>query len=74
MGLRDYLRVLRKRWRWLAVCMILGAAVAVSLTLTTTPKYQATSQLFVASGEINTTGNWRRARRSRRTGSSRTSS
>src|SRR6478752_1465395 len=56
MGLRDYLRVLRKRWRWLAMCMVLGAAVAVGLTLATTPKYQATSQLFVASGEINTTG------------------
>lgn len=56
MGLRDYLRVLRKRWRWLAVCVVLGVGVAVALTFAATPKYQATAQLFVASGEINTTG------------------
>lgn len=56
MALGDYMRVLRKRWRWLAVCLVLGLGAAVALTLATTPKYQATAQLFVASGEINTTG------------------
>lgn len=56
MKLQDYLRVLRKRWRWLAASMVIGALAAIAITLTATPQYQATSQIFVASGEISTTG------------------
>lgn len=56
MKLQDYLRVLRKRWRWLAVSMVIGVLAAVGLTLATTPLYQATSQIFVAPGAVSTTG------------------
>ena len=37
--------------------MVLGVlAAAVALTLTVTPLYQATSQIFVAPGAVSTTG------------------
>jgi non-specific protein-tyrosine kinase len=46
--LRDYLRVLRKRWRLVTACLVLGAAVAAAITWNTTPKYKASTQLFVS--------------------------
>jgi capsular exopolysaccharide synthesis family protein len=48
MDLRDYLRVLRKRWGAVAVCMLLGIGAAAALVYETTPKYEASTQLFVA--------------------------
>ena len=48
MSLRDYLRVLRKRWRLivavLLVCILAGSAYLLS----STKKYEATAQIFVS--------------------------
>lgn len=52
----DYLRVLRKRWKWLAASMVIGVLTALALTLTATPIYKATAEIFVAPGEVSTTG------------------
>ena len=48
MDLRDYLRVLRKRWRLVALCTLLAIGAAVAITWRTTPLYRASTQLFVA--------------------------
>jgi succinoglycan biosynthesis transport protein ExoP len=55
--LRDYLRVLRKRWKLVALCVLVGLGAAAAISWTATPKYQASTQLFVAakdtSGDIS---------------------
>lgn len=56
MKFNDYLRVLRKRWKWLAASMVIGVLASLALTLTATPIYKATSEIFVAPGEVSTTG------------------
>lgn len=48
MELRDYLRVLRRRWRWTVALLLLCTAGAVVVTVLTTPLYRATAQLFVS--------------------------
>ncbi|HEY2983408.1 MAG TPA: Wzz/FepE/Etk N-terminal domain-containing protein, partial [Jatrophihabitantaceae bacterium] len=48
MNLRDYLRILRKRWKLIAGLLVVCLAVGVALTLTTTTKYEATAQIFVS--------------------------
>jgi polysaccharide biosynthesis transport protein len=48
MDLRDYLRVLRKRWSVVVLCTLIGVGAAAGLVYKTTPKYEATAQLFVA--------------------------
>ncbi len=48
MNLRDYLRILRKRWKLIAGLLVVCLAVGVALTLTTTKKYEATAQIFVS--------------------------
>ena len=37
MKFNDYLRVLRKRWKWLAASMVIGVLAAFALTMTATP-------------------------------------
>jgi len=56
MKFNDYLRVLRKRWKWLAASMVIGVLAALALTQTATPMYKATAEIFVAPGEVSTTG------------------
>lgn len=56
MKFNDYLRVLRKRWKWLAASMVIGVLAALALTMTATPIYKATAEIFVAPGEVSTTG------------------
>ncbi|WP_426565227.1 polysaccharide biosynthesis tyrosine autokinase [Angustibacter sp. McL0619] len=46
--LRDYIRILRKRWRIVTAAALLMLALASVLTLTATPIYQAEAQLFVS--------------------------
>jgi succinoglycan biosynthesis transport protein ExoP len=46
--LRDYTRVLRKRWRLVALCLLVGIGAAAAVTWTAKPKYEASTQLFVA--------------------------
>lgn len=48
MELRDYVRVLRRRWRWLALVLVLCIGGAVAATAMTTPIYRATAQLFIS--------------------------
>ncbi|MFF1571162.1 polysaccharide biosynthesis tyrosine autokinase [Leifsonia sp. NPDC058292] len=48
MELRDYLRILHKNWILIAVCALLGVAVAAGYSLAVTPKYQASTELYVS--------------------------
>lgn len=48
MDLKEYLRVLRRRWLLILVVVVGAAAAAQTVTMLTTPRYAATSQLFVA--------------------------
>lgn len=48
MELKDYLRVVRRRWVSIVATTLMGLAVAASLTLMQTPQFQAKSQLFVS--------------------------
>lgn len=48
MELQDYLRVLRKRWRLVALCTLLALGGAAGATLMTTPVYSAQAQLFIS--------------------------
>lgn len=44
----EFLTILRRRWRILIACILLGVAAAGVLTTQMTPTYRATAQLFVA--------------------------
>ncbi len=56
MELRDYLRILRKGWPLILALAVVGTAIGVFLTISTTKVYQANVQLFVAtSGSDNAT-------------------
>ena len=48
MELRDYLHVLRRRWRVVAASVLLCIAIAAVLAWTRTPVYAARTQLFVS--------------------------
>lgn len=48
MELRDYLRLLRKRWQVVSILALLSLAGATAGTLLTTPVYQSQTQLFVS--------------------------
>ena len=48
MDLRDYLRVLRRRWLLIVACLLLGTAVGALVILRTTPLYSSTARLFVS--------------------------
>jgi len=46
--LRDYLRILRKRWLLITVCALLSLGAAAGATLLATPMYEAKTELFVS--------------------------
>lgn len=48
MELRDYLRIARRGWALILACLVLGVALAVTLTVTTKKVYEANVQVFVA--------------------------
>lgn len=48
MDLRDYLRVFHKNWILIALCALIGVAIAAVYSLVVTPKYQATTELYVS--------------------------
>ncbi|MFE0105741.1 polysaccharide biosynthesis tyrosine autokinase [Streptomyces sp. NPDC059009] len=48
MDLRGFLKVLARRWRLSALCLLLGIAGAQTATALSTPEYEARTQLFVA--------------------------
>ena len=48
MELRDYIRIVRKGWMIIVAVMLVGVAAAGLSTLAATPKYTASTQLFVS--------------------------
>ncbi len=48
MELRDYLRVFHKNWILIVSCALLGVAAAAAYSIVVTPKYQATTELYVS--------------------------
>lgn len=48
MELKDYLRVIRRRWSAIVAVTLMGLALASAYTFLQTPSYEAKSQLFVA--------------------------
>ena len=54
MELRDYLKVVRRRWRVILVSLIVVVALASLITLRTTPQYESKARLFVSSTERST--------------------
>ncbi|TAK70422.1 MAG: polysaccharide biosynthesis tyrosine autokinase [Actinomycetota bacterium] len=57
MELRDYLRLLRKRWLSIVIFAVLGVAVAWGITVQSPKIYTATAQDFVAIGTSGTSDN-----------------
>jgi len=54
--IRDYLRILRNRWKLITAMLALGVLAALAFSLLTTPKYAASTQLFVSTtGQESTT-------------------
>lgn len=58
MELRDYIRVLRKGWVLIVLGVLLGIAAGATASILATPRYQATTGLFVSvqTSETATTG------------------
>ena len=54
MELRDYLKVVRRRWRVIVACLIVVVALASVVTLRTTPQYESKARLFVSTSEQST--------------------
>ncbi|MBW3640747.1 MAG: polysaccharide biosynthesis tyrosine autokinase [Actinobacteria bacterium] len=48
MELRDYVRVLRKQWRLIALCVLLAAGTAAVVTMLATPQYRSEVTFFVS--------------------------
>ena len=53
MDLRDFLRVLRRRWRIVAALLALALVTAVTVTATSTRIYQADAEVFVSLQDTN---------------------
>lgn len=56
MELRDYVRLLRRRWRLVALSVLLGLAAATAVTLSAPKEYTATAQLFVSAADSGSNG------------------
>ena len=54
MDLRDYVRLLRRRWRLIAVCVLLSLSAAIGATVTATKVYTANAQMFVSAQQPST--------------------
>ncbi|MDP9821790.1 polysaccharide biosynthesis tyrosine autokinase [Nocardioides massiliensis] len=48
MELRDYLRIMRRRWKSIVAVFVLCVAAAALLTFQATPQYSSTARLFVS--------------------------
>jgi capsular exopolysaccharide synthesis family protein len=46
--LRDYLRIMSRRWKMIIGCMILAVAAAAALTVHAIPQYASTTRLFIS--------------------------
>ncbi|MGH3365752.1 MAG: polysaccharide biosynthesis tyrosine autokinase [Nocardioidaceae bacterium] len=54
MELRDYLRIGRRRWALILVCMLVSIAGTALVTLRMTPHYESTARLFVTTPQGDT--------------------
>ena len=54
MELREYLRVIRRRWKFIASCGALFLAIAAGLTFAATPQYASSARLFVSTSQSDT--------------------
>ena len=48
MDVRGYLRVFRRQWLVIVLCVLIGAGAAALVTFRTTPQYASTVRLFVS--------------------------
>ena len=46
--LRDHLRVLRRQWLLIVICVLVGTGAAALVVFRTTPQYASTVRLFVS--------------------------
>ena len=51
MELRDYLRIIRRRWLLITLCTLVVVGAAAGLTYTATPQYASTAQLNISTPE-----------------------
>ena len=56
MELRDYLRVIRRRWMLITACVLVVTGVAAVVTFRTTPVYESQAKLFVSTADGSTDG------------------
>jgi capsular exopolysaccharide synthesis family protein len=54
MEIGDFLRVVRRRWVWLVVSVVLFTGTGLAMTLATPPTYASSAQLFVSTSETGT--------------------
>ncbi len=54
MELRDYLRIVRRRWMVIVLTVLLTVGAAALLTFTATPQYASSARLFVSTAQGNT--------------------
>jgi capsular exopolysaccharide synthesis family protein len=53
-SLRDYVTIIRRRWRWLAGAVGVAVAISAAVSYTTTPLYRSTAQLtYVRQADIS---------------------
>ncbi len=55
MEFRDYLNMLKRRWRVITACVLVAIAAASFVTLQTTPQYSSTARLFISSPDATGT-------------------
>lgn len=55
MELRDYLRIMRRRWKLIVSCVVVAVGVAAAVTFNMTPQYAATASLFVSTTPTSST-------------------
>ncbi len=53
MDIRDYWRIVRKRWVSIVACTLIGGLLALGYSLSATKQYSATAQNFVAIGGVS---------------------
>lgn len=53
MDLRDYIAILRQRWILISIITLGTVAVAAGLTWTSTPKYAASTGLFISTAQVS---------------------
>lgn len=56
MELRDYLRIMRRRWLLIVGCVVIAIGAAAGITYAMTPMYASTAQLFVSTSGGSDTG------------------